>query len=177
MGRRKSQAAAERNLEPIKISTDSIKKRPRRDSNEPPFKKFDDLEMFETYLKGESWDNDFDFLHARLDYYPPFIRNEIHDDPEKIKPTMNNRSKKFVRNLHHHVDKHLLKQINDMVGIEYKFKREEEKLPDGRLIWRYKDESDHGFEGLDRRWAVEVDVECSPNDPTVIVDMRSIPLD
>lgn len=149
---------------------------PKRRQGNPSMKKFDDLEQFESHIKDESWDNDFDFINAHVDYIPPFIMNEIHNNPEKIKDTMNNHSKKFVRNLHHHVDKHLLANLNTVSGIDYHFDKPTKESLGDKLVWHYKDEGDHGFPDSARRWKVELDVSCNGASPNVSVDMKSIPV-
>ncbi|CDK27108.1 unnamed protein product [Kuraishia capsulata CBS 1993] len=162
--------------EPTKVT--NLTPKPVRPVAGPSTKMFDDLDSFEQFLKDESWDDEYDFLHAKCAYIPPFVLSEIHNDMEKIKPTMNSRSKKFVRNLHHHLERHLLSEINRMSGVDYKFEKSHETKPDGKVVWHYRDYSDHGFgekEG-ERKWKVEVDVECNPDSPYVSLEMKSIPL-
>ena len=61
----------------------------------PTIKEFDELEQFESFVRDETWDNDFDYFHGRLHYYPPFVMKSCQNNLEKIKPTMN----KTPRNL------------------------------------------------------------------------------
>ncbi|OUM53817.1 hypothetical protein BVG19_g3138 [[Candida] boidinii] len=149
---------------------------------EPSIKTFDDLNSFEHYIKGETFDNDFDYYHAKLNYLPPFVLNEIHDNLEKIKPTMNARSKKFVRHLNHHIKRHLLTDIQTMSGVDYKFEKAHvERLQDGRIIFHFKDYSDHGFDqearSVNRHWSIDLDVECFPDNPYVNIDLKSLPIE
>lgn len=147
---------------------------------------FDSLESFESYIKDESWDNEFDNLNIHLHYLPPFILHEIHDDEEKIKPTMNCHSKKFRRNLAHHLTKHLLPAIKEMSGIDYKFDKIGQELEvntlgtESHYKWHFKDETNHGFDEGEyqnrEHWTVELDVESNSSDPFVNVDFRATPL-
>ena len=77
-------------------------------------KVFEDLETFETFIRNETEDDDFENLHCVCNYYPPFVLHGSHDDPDKIKETENSHNKKFVRHLHQHVEKHLLKDITTL---------------------------------------------------------------
>ncbi|ODV98310.1 hypothetical protein PACTADRAFT_48094 [Pachysolen tannophilus NRRL Y-2460] len=165
--------------EPTKLV--EIKDRPKHKSDDPPLRKFDNLEAFESYLKDETWDNEFDYIHAQLVYYPPFVLHECHDDPENnFKPSMTNLNKKFLRNLHHHVDRHLLVEIKRYSGVEYDFgKSVEEHTADGKVKWHFKDESNHGIpeESLhDRKWKLELTVESHSNDSLIVVDLQTVPL-
>lgn len=47
-------------------------------------KVFEDLQGFETFIANETEDDDFDHLHCKLNYYPPFVLHESHEDPEKL---------------------------------------------------------------------------------------------
>ncbi|ODV85852.1 hypothetical protein CANARDRAFT_179555, partial [[Candida] arabinofermentans NRRL YB-2248] len=149
---------------------------------EPPLRQFEDLYAFEQFLKDETWDNDFDYYHLRLNYLPPFIMNTIHNNLEKIKPTMNSRSKKFIRNLNHHIKRHLLQEINYYSGVDYNFEKAMiEKKDDGRVLFHFRDYSDHGFDeeefkNVDRHWKLDLDIECSPESPYVSIDMKSMPI-
>ncbi|KAG7822840.1 hypothetical protein KL909_004005 [Ogataea angusta] len=151
----------------------------RRNSvEEPPLRKFDDIVAFEQYLKDETWDNEFDYFHLRVNYLPPFVLHSIHDNPEKIKPTMNSRSRKFVRHLGHHIKRHLLSEINYYTGVNYNFEKAVvEHRPDGSILFHLHDYSDHGYgeetDRYNRHWKVDLDVKCNPENPYVEVDMKS----
>ncbi|KAH3663334.1 hypothetical protein OGAPHI_005324 [Ogataea philodendri] len=113
---------------------------------------FDSLEEFENYIMDESYDNEFDNMDVHLQYLPPFIMSEIHSNEENIKPQMNSLNKKFRRQLQHHVQKHLMPEINKMSGIHYKFTKAGESQEYNQYgtssvyKWHYMDESNHGFE-------------------------------
>ncbi|CCF56439.1 hypothetical protein KAFR_0B01400 [Kazachstania africana CBS 2517] len=136
-------------------------------------KVFEDLNDFEVFLKNETEDNEFDKIHCQLKYYPPFILAQAHDDPEKIKETANCHSKKFVRHLHHHVEKHLLKDIRAAVGqpdLKFKNKSKEEQFD--KITWNYNDEA----ECNDRKFNVRIQVSCNNNNAMVDVDYKTDPL-
>lgn len=159
---------------------DVIKDRPSHKDTEPLIKTFDSLDAFESYLKDETWDNEFDFLHAKVNYYPPFVMHECHDDLDKVKPTMTNLNKKFVRNLHHHIDRHLLKEISKWSGVDYEFGKGVELHKGSDLIWHFTDDSNHGYQEESmhgRKWKMELDVTCHSDNPEIIVDMKTIPID
>ncbi|ODV82704.1 hypothetical protein CANARDRAFT_30622 [[Candida] arabinofermentans NRRL YB-2248] len=147
--------------------------------------KFDNLEQFEAYIKDESWDNEFDNLNAHLTYLPPFIMHEIHDNEENIKPQMNCLNKKFRRQLHHHLVKHLIPDISKMAGVDYQFdKAEEEQISNAYgtstiYKWHFKDESNHGFDEKEfesrNHWIAELNVESNSSDPFVTVDFKCVP--
>ncbi|KAH3659911.1 hypothetical protein OGATHE_005956 [Ogataea polymorpha] len=145
----------------------------RRNSlEEPPLRKFDDIVAFEQYLKDETWDNEFDYFHLKVNYLPPFVLHSIHDNPEKIKPTMNSRSRKFVRHLGHHIKRHLLSEINYYTGVNYNFEKAVvEHRPDGSIMFHLHDYSDHGYgeetDKYNRHWKVDLDVRCNPENPYV----------
>ncbi|KAG7764613.1 hypothetical protein KL946_003293 [Ogataea haglerorum] len=146
--------------------------------DEPPLRKFDDIVAFEQYLKDETWDNEFDYFHLKVNYLPPFVLHSIHDNPEKIKPTMNSRSRKFVRHLGHHIKRHLLSEINYYTGVNYNFEKAVvEHRPDGTILFHLHDYSDHGYgeetDKYNRHWKVDLDVKCNPENPYVEVDMKS----
>ncbi|ODQ83219.1 hypothetical protein BABINDRAFT_159656 [Babjeviella inositovora NRRL Y-12698] len=150
---------------------------PRRPSQIPPVREFDELISFEQYLQDETWDNEFDFVHAKLKYYPPFIMAECKNDPEKIKDTMNKKSRKFIRNLNHHIDKHLLKEINERSGLVMNLKKVDAKDSFEKLVWSYVDEGNHGIDdSVPRKFKVSMDVTCNNENPCVIVDYKSIPI-
>lgn len=156
----------------------SIGPAPRRKLSIPPVKEFDDLKLFEQYLKDESWDNDFDFVHARLKYYPPFISSgETGDDPDAAKATMNKKSKQFVRRLLHHVDRHLCKEILELSGLVHDWKRTNKQDSFEKLVWTYEDRGNHGIdEANPRKFKVSMDVTCNNEDPMVVVDYKSVPI-
>ncbi len=148
---------------------------------------FDTLAKFEEYIKNETWDDEYDSLNLHLEYIPPFILNEIHDDEEKIKPQMNALNKKFRRHLHQHLTKHLLPEINKMSGIKYQFKEIDEGLVpqmngiESIYTWHYEDSGNHGFNEEEysarHHWKAVMDVHCDSNGPHVKVDFKCSPLD
>lgn len=146
----------------------------------PTIREFDELEQFEAFVRDETWDNEFDYFHGRLHYYPPFVMKECHDDVEKIKPTTNKNSKKFKRNLQHHIQKHLIKDLQKCCGYELNFDKGEMKETFDKLSWTFKDETDHGFskeeEDLYDREKLELDVSCSNDSAMVDVDFKAIPI-
>lgn len=147
----------------------------------PPRKDFEDLVAFESYIRDETWDNDYDYCHAHLSYYPPFIMKEIHGNMEKIKPTMNKNSRKFRRNLQHHIKRHLMADMAKCSGFQMDFGKAEMEQTAKNIIWRFKDEGDHGFmkeeEDLyDRHWKLELEVKCNNETPMVEVDYKATPV-
>ncbi|KAH3670415.1 hypothetical protein OGAPHI_000930 [Ogataea philodendri] len=137
---------------------------------ETPVKTFDDLLAFEQDLAHETWDNEYDNFRLELRYLPPFILSSIHNNLEQIKPTMNSRSKKFVRHLNHHIKRHLLTEINHYSGVDYHFdKAVVEHMPDGKVLFHLHDYSDHGYgeeaDKFHRRWTLDLDVICNPENP------------
>ncbi|KAH3902752.1 uncharacterized protein SCDLUD_000340 [Saccharomycodes ludwigii] len=136
-------------------------------------KVFDDLAQFETYIKNETEDEEFDSVHCRVKYYPPFVLHEAHDDPEKIKETENSHSKKFVRHLHQHIEKHLLKDIKTSAGIpDLKFKdKSEHKLPD-QITWKFNDKTEyHG-----KPFEIHISATCYGDSAIVDVDYMTLPI-
>lgn len=147
----------------------------------PPRRDFDELMAFESYIRDETWDNDFDYCHAHLSYYPPFILKECHDNLEKIKPTMNKNSRKFRRNLQHHVKKHLMIEMQKCSGFKMDFSKIGMEETPNSITWKYADEGDHGFDPseedmYDRHWKLELEVRCNNENPMVEVDYKAIPL-
>lgn len=147
-----------------------------------PVREFDDLTSFETFVRDETWDNEFDNFHAHLAYYPPFILNECHDNLEKIKPTMNKNSSKFKRNLQHHIKKHLMHDLEKVAGYEMKFQKPEIQETFNSWKLKYIDDGHHGFspeeeEKAHRHWKIEMEVKCNNENPMVEVDFKSIPMD
>ncbi|AMD19987.1 HCL164Cp [Eremothecium sinecaudum] len=136
-------------------------------------KVFDDMEAFEMYIKNESEDDEFDHVHCQLRYYPPFVLHESHDDPEKIKESCNSHSKKFVRHLHQHVEKHLLKDIKESVGVpDLKFKDKTKEETFDHVLWRYNAPTQ--FHNKD--FVIHVTVQCHSNTAMVDVDYQTEPL-
>lgn len=147
----------------------------------PPRKDFDDIVAFESYIRDETWDNEFDYCHAHLTYYPPFIMKEVHDDLDKIKPTMNKNSSKFKRNLQHHVQRHLMQEMEKCCGFQMAFGKAKVEETDKNIIWKYEDAGDHGFtkeeEDLyNRHWKLELEVKCNNENPLVEIDYKAIPV-
>ncbi|KAH3682286.1 hypothetical protein WICPIJ_006755 [Wickerhamomyces pijperi] len=121
---------------------------------------FEDLATFEAFLRDEKEDHDYTHVHAHINYIPPFALHECHDDPELIKDSLNRKSKKFVRHLHQHVEKHLLKEISESSGLSLKFAKPEIQEDADTLQWKYVDEGDHGLSEQDEIFKVEVIVKC-----------------
>ncbi|EEQ38297.1 putative respiratory growth induced protein [Clavispora lusitaniae] len=147
----------------------------------PPRKDFEDLASFESYIRDETWDNEFDYCHAHLTYYPPFVLKEVHDDIEKIKPTMNKNSSKFRRNLQHHIQRHLILEMEKCCGFEMDFGKAKMEETPKNIIWRYEDSGDHGFpkeeeDKFNRHWKLELEVSCNNENPLVQVDYKAIPV-
>ncbi|KAG2732806.1 hypothetical protein G9P44_003796 [Scheffersomyces stipitis] len=147
----------------------------------PQVREFDDLTAFEAFVRDETWDNDFDYFHGRLNYYPPFIMKECHDNLDKIKPTANKNSRKFKRNLQHHVARHLIKDLEKCCGYELHMDKFDTIETPNRITWKFKDESDHGFskeeeDEYNRHWRLELSVSCNNENPMVEVDYKAIPI-
>lgn len=150
-----------------------LKPAPRRD--------FDDLMAFESFIRDETWDNDFDYCHAHLTYYPPFILKEVHNNLDKIKPTMNKNSRKFKRNLQHHIKKHLMQDMQTCSGFQMDFNKVGMEETPTKVKWRFEDIGDHGFskeeeEMFDRHWKLELEVTCNNENPLVEVDYKATPI-
>lgn len=147
----------------------------------PPRKDFDDVIAFESYIRDETWDNDFDYCHAHLAYYPPFILKEVHGNLDKIKPTMNKNSRKFRRNLHHHIKRHLMADMERCSGFQMDFGKATMEETPKSLTWKFSDQGDHGFtreeeDMFNRHWKLELEVRCNNESPMVEVDYRAIPV-
>lgn len=147
----------------------------------PPRKDFDDIASFESYIRDETWDNDFDYCHAHLSYYPPFILKEVHDNLDKIKPTMNKNSRKFRRNLQHHIKRHLMHDMEKCSGFQMDFGKATVEETPKNITWKYLDVGLHGFseeeeDEYNRHWKLELEVKCNNETPLVEVDYRAIPL-
>lgn len=150
-----------------------------RSDSPAPIRTFDDLQSFETFVRDETWDNEFDKYHAHLSYYPPFILKECHEDLEKIKPTMNKNSSKFKRHLKSHIQKHLMHDLETVAGYPMQFDKGEVSETFNSYKMKFVDESLHGFdeESARRHWKIEMEVKCNNENPMVEVDLKSIPLD
>lgn len=136
-------------------------------------KVFEDLKDFETFIKQETEDEEFDNLHCQLKYYPPFVLHEAHDDPEKISMTANSHSRKFVRHLHQHVEKHLLKDIKEAINLrDLKFRNKSKDESFDRIVWHYGDDTQYH----ERKFHIEVGVTCTHDDAMVDVDYKTIPI-
>ncbi|BAO42026.1 Respiratory growth induced protein 1 [Kluyveromyces marxianus] len=136
-------------------------------------KVFEDLESFETFIKNETEDEEFDHVHCHLKYYPPFVLHESHDDPEKIKDSANSHSKKFVRHLHQHIEKHLLKDIKERVHLpDLKFKDKGKEETFEHIVWKYNDVAQ--YHGKD--FEIHVTVECHNDSAIVDVDYLTTPV-
>ncbi|CAK7894480.1 respiratory growth induced protein 1 [[Candida] anglica] len=158
----------------------ALREAPDRTGTPPPLREFDDLNAFETFVRDETWDNEFDNFHAHLTYYPPFVLQEVHDDLEKIKPTMNKNSKKFKRNLQHHIKRHLMTELETVAGYPMDFGKCE--IEEDFNTWKLKfvDQGLHGFteeeeERLHRHWRIEMEVKANRENPLVEVDIKSLP--
>lgn len=136
-------------------------------------KVFEDLQQFETFLKHETEDDEFDNLHCQIKYYPPFVLHESHDDPEKIKDSANSHSKKYVRHLHQHVEKHLLKDIKealDLPTLKFKDKSKEETFE--KITWSYADVTEYH----NKKFKIDIHVTCRHDDAMVDLDYHTIPI-
>ncbi|WPK25278.1 hypothetical protein PUMCH_002589 [Australozyma saopauloensis] len=147
----------------------------------PPRKDFDDIVAFESYIRDETWDNDFDYCHAHLNYYPPFILKEVHGNLDKIKPTMNKNSRKFRRNLQHHIKRHLMPDMAKCSGFQMDFGKAVMEETPKAITWKFQDAGDHGFDKeeedmYDRHWKLELQVKCNNENPMVEVDYKSVPV-
>ena len=147
----------------------------------PPRRDFDDLMAFEGFIRDETWDNDFDYCHAHLTYYPPFIMKEVHNNLDKIKPTMNKNSRKFKRNLQHHIKKHLMHDMETCSGFKMDFNKVGMVETPTKVKWRFEDMGDHGFSKEEedmygRHWKLELEVTCNNENPLVEVDYKATPI-
>ena len=114
-------------------------------------KVFEDLHDFETYLKGETEDQEFDHVHCQLKYYPPFVLHDAHDDPEKIKETANSHSKNKP---------------------ELKFHDKKKQESFDRIVWNYGEETELNA----KKFKVSVEVVCKHDGAMVDVDYKTEPL-
>lgn len=142
-------------------------------------REFEDLESFQNFLKMESLDDYDNEVHATLNYYPPFVLQSCHNDPEKIKISMNKNNKKFVRHLSQHVNRHLMHDIveqeNSSVFKEPSHLRNVDKIDAfDKLLWLYEDENDH-VSTSGHKFKVKMDVECHNEDAKVSVHYDAVP--
>ncbi|CCK72775.1 Rgi1p KNAG_0L01550 [Huiozyma naganishii CBS 8797] len=136
-------------------------------------KVFDDLDTFETFIKNETEDDDFSDLHCQVNYLPPFVLHQAHDDPDKVKDTENSHNKKFVRHLHQHVEKHLLKDLKQALNLpDMKFHEKSKDEQFDKITWHYAEETEYH----DKKFKVIVEVTCHHDDALVNVDYRTVPL-
>ncbi|SMN19932.1 similar to Saccharomyces cerevisiae YIL057C RGI2 Protein of unknown function involved in energy metabolism under respiratory conditions [Maudiozyma saulgeensis] len=142
------------------------------DKNGDKVKVFEDLDSFENFVKNSAEDNEFENVHCQLNYYPPFIMHETHDDPDKIKDTENSHSKKFVRHLHQHVEKHLLKDIGNYFHQPLKFKDHHKEEDFEHITWSYNDEATLN----DKHFNLNIEVTCHHDDAMVAVDYKTSPV-
>ncbi|CCH46494.1 hypothetical protein BN7_6087 [Wickerhamomyces ciferrii] len=137
---------------------------------------FEDLDTFEQFLKDEREDNEHNNAHAHINYIPPFVLAASHNDPDKVKDSQNRKNKKFVRHLHQHVEKHLIKDIKASSGMDLNFGKPETIEDFDTITWKYTDSSDHGL-GLDgEKFKVEVVVKCNSNGAYVDVNYNTLPI-
>jgi hypothetical protein len=146
----------------------------------PPIREFEDLESFEQFVRDETWDNEFDYFHAKLNYYPPFVLKQCHDNLDKIKPTANKNSSKFRRQLTHHVKNHLFKDLEKCSGYPLNFDNVGVEESPNKIVWKYSDHTDHGFDPeeedkYNRHWNIDVEVCCNNENAIVEVDYKSMP--
>ncbi|SCU82601.1 LANO_0B06898g1_1 [Lachancea nothofagi CBS 11611] len=136
-------------------------------------KVFEDLDTFELFIKNETEDEEFDHVRCHLKYFPPFVLHESHEDPEKIKETVNSHSKKFVRHLHQHVEKHLLKDIRERLHLpELKFKDKSKVETPDHIVWKYNETALYHS----REFEIHVTVECHHDSAVVDVDYLTQPV-
>ncbi|GMM35732.1 Rgi2 protein [Saccharomycopsis crataegensis] len=156
----------------------SLKKKKNKKSKQQKkneLRNFDNLDQFRDFLKMESTSDYEEKVHAHLSYFPPFVMQSCHNDPEKIKPTMNKNNKKFVRRLSQHVNKHLIDDIkkNSDFGDEIAFEEIDESDTFDKLVWHFVDANEHESNG--KKFKLEMDVECHNDNATVEVDYRAYP--
>jgi hypothetical protein len=137
---------------------------------------FEDLSSFEQFLKDEKEDDELSNAHAHIQYFPPFVLAESHNDPERIKDSQNRKNKKFVRHLHQHVEKHLLMDIKQSTGMDLHFGKPQTVEDFDTITWKYLDETDHGM-GADGNFKVQVVVKCDSNGAAVDVCYDTIPME
>ncbi|ODV68342.1 respiratory growth induced protein 1 [Hyphopichia burtonii NRRL Y-1933] len=147
----------------------------------PPRREFEELTAFESYIRDETWDNDFDYCHAHLSYYPPFILKEVHNNLDKIKPTMNKNSRKFRRRLQSHIKRHLMIEMEKCSGFKMDFDKVGIEETPTSVVYKFADNGDHGFDPdeedlFGRHWKLELEVKCNNENPLVEVDYKAIPI-
>ncbi|KAL3232926.1 Respiratory growth induced protein 1 [Nakaseomyces bracarensis] len=136
-------------------------------------KVFEDLGDFEHFIQNETEDEEFDHIHCKLTYFPPFVLHEAHDDPEKIKDTNNSHNKRFVRHLHQHIEKHLLKDIKEALHKpELKFHNKSKEETFEQITWHYGEETEYH----DKKFRLEVTVMCHHDNAHVDVDYKTVPI-
>ncbi|CDR38918.1 CYFA0S02e08592g1_1 [Cyberlindnera fabianii] len=136
---------------------------------------FEDLSEFEQYLKDEREDNELTHSHARIQYIPPFVLAASHNDPEKVKDSQNRKNKKFVRHLHQHVEKHLLKEIQASSGLDLHFGKPETLEDFDTITWKYTD--DQCLESDEGKFKVQVVVKCNSDGAAIDVSYDAIPME
>lgn len=138
-------------------------------------RQFEDLDAFRNFLKMETMNDYEDKVHAQVSYFPPFVMQSCHNDPDKIKPSMNKNNKKFVRHLTQHINKHLIADIKDNTefGEEMSFKNMDEEDTFDKLVWHYVDTAEHEVNG--KKFKIEMDITCHNDDANVFVDYRAYP--
>ncbi|CCH60263.1 hypothetical protein TBLA_0C04670 [Henningerozyma blattae CBS 6284] len=138
-------------------------------------KVFEDLEDFNVFLKNGAEDDEYDNIHCQLKYYPPFVLAESHNDPEKIKDTANSNSKKFVRHLNQHVEKHLLKDIRNSLDLpDLKFKDKSKEKTNENMIWNYSDVSQSKINH--KKFKIDIRVTANHYNAMVDVDYKTVPI-
>ena len=148
----------------------------------PPIREFDELTSFEQFVRDETWDNEFDYFHAKLNYYPPFVLKACRSNLDKIKHTANKNSRKFRRQLNHHVKNHLFKDLEKCCGYPLDFGKAEIIETPNKITWVYRDYSNHGFseddaDPLDRKWKLDLAISCTNENAMVEVDYKSMPVE
>ncbi|CCH63134.1 hypothetical protein TBLA_0J01380 [Henningerozyma blattae CBS 6284] len=136
-------------------------------------KVFEDMETFERFIKDSEEDDNFNNVHCQIHYYPPFVMHASHDNEEKVKDTDNSHNKKFVRHVHQHVEKHLLKEIKDaldMPDLKFHDKNKEETFEHVR--WHYGETAEH----KDKKFKIDINVTCLHDTAMVDVDYATTPI-
>lgn len=144
-----------------------MKKATRRIAN-GELQEFEDLDAFTQFLSDEIEDDEYFNSHVHLKYIPPFVMHESHNDVEKIKDSQNSKNKKFVRHLHHHIERHLLKDIQDKLGFDKEFENLGKFNDNNEIKWVYEDEVVGS--GMDHDYKVKVEVKCHSDNAFVDVN-------
>ncbi|KAH3683527.1 hypothetical protein WICPIJ_005501, partial [Wickerhamomyces pijperi] len=126
------------------------------------------------FLHDATEDNEVAQCHAHVNYIPPFVLQESHNDPERVKDSQNRKNKKFVRHLHQHVEKHLLKEIEKNSGMSLHFGKAQVVEDFDTITWKYVDDTDHGLGEEAEHFKVEVDVKCNSEGAFVDVNYNCI---